>query len=121
VDPGRLRRVTAAELGAGPWGEAGSPTVVGATRPMEHERALVVLDGPVEEQVRRAVVGLVQRGALQAVEANAHLGVRASDGSGAGAASNGTDRPLAHEKNAADRVVAVLAEPGRPQVAGELL
>ena len=33
----RLTRVDAGQLGPGPWGEAGSPTVVGATRPMEHD------------------------------------------------------------------------------------
>ena len=37
VAPTRLSRVDAARLGPGPWGEAGSPTVVGATRPMEHD------------------------------------------------------------------------------------
>ncbi len=39
VPPARLTRMDAGQLGPGPWGEAGSPTVVGATRAMEHERA----------------------------------------------------------------------------------
>ena len=55
---------TAGELGDGPWGQAGSPTVVGETRPMEHERSLLVLEGPAEEQVRTAVHELARRGAL---------------------------------------------------------
>ena len=55
VAPARLTRMDAGRLGPGPWGSAGSPTVVGATRPMEHGRALLVLDGPVDEQVEEAV------------------------------------------------------------------
>ena len=53
VSPARLTRLDAARLGPGPWGAAGSPTVVGATRPMEHARAMRVLDGPVDTQVER--------------------------------------------------------------------
>ena len=37
VSPTRLNRLDAAHLGPGPWGEAGSPTVVGATRAMQHD------------------------------------------------------------------------------------
>ena len=59
-----ITRVSAGELGHGPWGQAGSPTVVGETRPMEHERSLLVLEGPAEEQVRAAVHELARRGAL---------------------------------------------------------
>ncbi len=112
VDPVRLRRVSAADLGPGPWGEAGSPTAVGATRPMEHARELLVLDGPVEHQVRRAVHELARRGALRS-------GTPRPDDedavAGADAGDDGARAPTA------GRVVSVLAEPGRPQVAGELL
>ncbi len=62
----RITRLGAADLGAGPWGEAGSPTVVGAVHPMEHDRALVVLEGPLEAQVDEAVRLLEARGALRA-------------------------------------------------------
>jgi len=101
-----ITRVTAGELGHGPWGQAGSPTAVGETRPMEHERALLVLEGPAEEQVRAAVHELARRGALDqrpaAVPVPPDLGrTRAPD--------------------PASRVIAVLVEPGRPEVAGELL
>ena len=61
----RLTTMLAADLGPGSWGEEGSPTVVGATRPMEHERALVVLEGPLEHQVQEAVRALTLSGALQ--------------------------------------------------------
>ncbi len=60
----RITRVGPAELGAGPWGEPGSPTVVGPTHPMEHNRTRRVLDGPVDEQVQTAVRTLAERGAL---------------------------------------------------------
>ena len=108
VDPGRVRRVSASDLGPGPWGDAGSPTVVGATRPMEHERALVVLDGPVDAQVQRAVDELVRRGAL-----TDDAGRQRAGGNHRAAAPRGTP--------AGGRVVSVLAEPGRPQVGIELL
>jgi electron transfer flavoprotein alpha subunit len=120
VDPARLQRIAAADLGAGPWGEAASPTVVGATRPMEHARELLVLDGPAEEAVQRAVHELARRGALRSGAptpqdvggpvAGADAGATAAD-----ALAAGTPAPRT------GRVVAVLAEPGRPQVAGELL
>ncbi len=60
----RIRRVSAAALGPGPWGQAGSPTRVGATRTMTHARARLVLDGPLEAQVADAVLELARRGAL---------------------------------------------------------
>ncbi len=43
----RITRLTASELGPGPWGAAGSPTVVGAARPMEHQRVGRILRGTV--------------------------------------------------------------------------
>jgi electron transfer flavoprotein alpha subunit len=66
VEANRLTVVTAAELGQGPWGEAGSPTRVGAVRTMAHRRAMQVLSGPLEEQVATAVDELAARGALTA-------------------------------------------------------
>ena len=59
-----LRVVTAADLGPGPWGQAGSPTSVGAVRVHEVRREKVVLVGTVEEQARAAVELLLARGAL---------------------------------------------------------
>src|SRR5690606_12576232 len=60
----RLRVVTAADLGPGPWGQDGSPTWVGDVRELPVERQRQRLDGPVDEQVRAAVAVLVARGAL---------------------------------------------------------
>jgi electron transfer flavoprotein alpha subunit len=101
----RLTRMDAARLGPGPWGEAGSPTVVGVTRPMEQARALRVLGGPVAAQVDEAVRMLVARGALTARPDPA-------------AAPPGGGRTV---DRGASRVIAVLAEPGRQRVTHELL
>jgi electron transfer flavoprotein alpha subunit len=106
VAPTRLTRMDAGRLGPGPWGDAGSPTVVGATRAMVHGRTPVVLDGPVEAQVAEAVRMLAARGALTArpdPAAPAPPGDRRAPG------------------RDASRVIAVLAEPGRPRVTEELL
>ena len=64
--PAELIRVrTAADLGAGPWGEAASPTRVGRVRVIESERLRhIVPDAPLDEQVRRAIEILAARGAL---------------------------------------------------------
>ena len=51
--PALLARVSAGDLGAGPWGEAGSPTVVGATRPMEHGAPSSSSTGPSRRRSRR--------------------------------------------------------------------
>ncbi|MCZ7526446.1 MAG: FAD-binding protein [Acidimicrobiia bacterium] len=60
----RLRRLAAADLGEGPWGQEGSPTWVGPVRVHEVERLRHRLDADVESQVRAAVGVLVERGAL---------------------------------------------------------
>jgi electron transfer flavoprotein alpha subunit len=105
VSPARLARMDAGRLGPGPWGVAGSPTAVGATRPMEHDRARRVLDGPLRAQVDEAVRLLALRGALTARPAPA-------------AAPPGDRRT---GDRGASRQIVVLAEPGRPRVTAELL
>jgi electron transfer flavoprotein alpha subunit len=62
----RIIRVAAADLGRGPWGQEGSPTSVGTVRVHQVDREGIVLDGPLEDQVREAVDILVRRGALAA-------------------------------------------------------
>jgi electron transfer flavoprotein alpha subunit len=60
-----IRARSATDLGAGPWGEAASPTRVGRVRVIESERLRhVVPDAPLDEQVRRAIEILAARGAL---------------------------------------------------------
>jgi electron transfer flavoprotein alpha subunit len=130
VPPARLTRMGSGQLGPGPWGEAGSPTVVGATRAMEHDRARRVLQGPLATQVEEAVRELDRRGALAAA---AGPGVGGDPGAGAGAGGgpgaaagpapalppSGTDRRTLGRSPS--RVIAVLAEPGRPTLSEELL
>jgi electron transfer flavoprotein alpha subunit len=106
VPASRMARLGPAELGAGPWGEPGSPTVVGDTHPMEHDRALQVLGGPVERQVEQAVQLLVARGALAP---------------NLGAEPSARDAPLTEGGGDGRLVVAVLDEPGRPEAAAELV
>jgi electron transfer flavoprotein alpha subunit len=115
----RLTRLGATVLGRGPWGEAGSPTVVGETRSMDHARANLVLEGPVDEQVREAVRELHRRGALDARSGG-------TLDAGSGGAPPPAPPPAAAEGNGrahrlTSPVIAVLIEPGRPQVAAELL
>jgi len=106
VSSDRIRVATAAALGEGPWGQEGSPTRVGRTRLMHHDRTPKVLSGAPEEQAAEAVALLVQRGALTAATLDTVLS--RSDGAVVRAAGRG-------------RMIAVLTEPDRPQVGEELL
>jgi electron transfer flavoprotein alpha subunit len=106
VPAARMARVDAAALGPGPWGLEGSPTVVGEVHPMEHDRACVVLEGPVAEQVDEAVRLLEARGAL---------------GAGSAAPAPGAAVGPIPRDRARARRIAVLEEPGRGEVALELV
>jgi electron transfer flavoprotein alpha subunit len=100
----RITRLAAADLGAGPWGQAGSPTTVGAMRVYDDSRRGTRLDGPIGQQVRDAVQLLAEAGAL---DGDAPQAARAE--SVAGGWVRGSRR------------VVVVVEPGRPRVAWELL
>ena len=79
VPADRIRRLSAADLGPGPWGVDASPTTVGPVKVMEVTRARHVrADAPVEEQVRDAARLLHERGALHggATESPAGLDVQ---------------------------------------------
>ncbi len=112
VDPAKIRRLDAGDLGPGPWGQAASPTWVGSTRLLEIERLRDLYpDAPIEEQVRRAVSILVDRGALDAalddfIDLGSVPPARGDDGS---------DRP------AAGPVIGVVVEPDRATLTRELL
>jgi electron transfer flavoprotein alpha subunit len=99
----RLEMVTADELGAGPWGQLGSPTVVGQLRVYDDSRAGVRLEGPVAQQVREAVELLDAAGAL------------------AGASRHDALAPVADGTPGSGPLIGVLIEPGRPRVSWELL
>jgi electron transfer flavoprotein alpha subunit len=60
----KIRRLSAADLGPGPWGLQASPTRVGAIRVHLHDRARQVMSGETADQVREAVRILGLRGAL---------------------------------------------------------
>jgi len=107
VDATRIRLVTAAELGEGPWGDAGSPTRVGKSNVLRHSRAGKVLTGPVDEQIAEAVALLAAAGVLDATPSRPSEPVRVP----------ATNRAATET----DRVIAVIVEPDRPQVGVELL
>jgi electron transfer flavoprotein alpha subunit len=98
-----LRTLTAADLGEGPWGQAGSPTTVGDVRVHEVTRARHRCQGTLEEQVREAVGILEARGALTPPLDATDDGDRVPVTGGSG--------PIA----------AVMVEPDRPHLTRELL
>jgi electron transfer flavoprotein alpha subunit len=102
VPADRIRVVTVADLGDGPWGEEGSGTYVGEVRVLEIERTRTRLSGTVEDQVDEAVRLLVERGAL--TPAAPPLPVTATAA-----------------RHAGGPVIAVAVEPGREQLTAELL
>ena len=124
VAPERLRRLPAVALGAGPWGEAGSRTVVCETRLLEDARKGIVLCGPSAQQVTRVMELLTSWGVLPG-----HDGVVRDDapswavGSGAYAHhagdDDGTEEGISGTPHESD--IAVLAESGQGRVTRELL
>jgi electron transfer flavoprotein alpha subunit len=100
----RIRRVTAAMLGARPWGVAASPSTVGRTRVHHVARARKLLGGPLEVQVQQAVSLLIERRALD-------------DSGGSTALAKVPDRVSAPSST----TVAVVVEPDRDRLARELL
>jgi electron transfer flavoprotein alpha subunit len=105
VPADRIRRVSAADLGAGPWGADASPTTVGPVKVMEVARARQVrADAPLEEQVREAVRLLVERDALHGDNAE-----------------RPADRTLIGCRVGPASPVAVLVEPDRAHMTRELL
>lgn len=108
VDASRMRALSSADLGPGPWGQEGSPTWVGRVRVLEVERRRRRLSGPIEDQVSEAVELLRDAGAL------GHVAHR-RDGTEPGAP------PVAPARVPHGPAIAVVVEPDRSRVAGELL
>lgn len=101
VPDSRVTRVTASDLGPGPWGDEASLTRVGQTRPLSvARRRLVAAAEPVAVQIERAVGVLVERRALTA---------RA-----------GRERDPLPDTGGPGPVVAVVAEPGAAPLTREL-
>ena len=103
VPPERIRVLDASDLGAGPWGQAGSPTTVGEVRIHRVERARHRCHGTPAEQVAEAVAMLVERGALEDPDDDAIAIERVP--------SSTSDGPT----------LGVVLEPGRAHLARELL
>jgi electron transfer flavoprotein alpha subunit len=102
VDAARIRTLTAADLGEGPWGEAASPTWVGPVKVMAVSRARARNpEAPVVEQVNTAVRLLRERGALNRSDESSSDSV-----------------PMSRTYSS---LVMVLAEPGRDRMTRELL
>jgi electron transfer flavoprotein alpha subunit len=100
----RIRTLSAADLGPGPWGQDGSPTYVGPVKVMAIERArLRWPELPVAEQVAAAVRYLGERGALVDSEPGPHA-----------------RGPVAPPR-VAGPVVGVVVEPDRAHATRELL
>src|SRR5499426_241935 len=102
VAPEKLARLCAADLGAGPWGQAGSPTWVGETKWLEINRARQMLQGSLPEQIAQAVSIIKTRGALATTTQTARQSLTPA---------------VTHPAE----TIAVLLEPERPGSARELL
>jgi electron transfer flavoprotein alpha subunit len=119
VQADRVRRLSASDLGPGPWGDAGSPTKVGDVRVVTHSRQRLVLSGSLDEKVELAVNMLAARGALLFEDSEETL-LQAP--SVLDSSYHGGMRPLADdERPVAQQIVAVAVEPERPRVTAELL
>jgi len=119
----RIRRLSAADLGPGPWGAAGSPTVVGAVRVLEVVRRGEILSGSPAEQVAVAVERLRALGALAAAGGDGghdHADGAEPDVDAVPAAASAASSGPAGSAGAGP-VVAVLGEPGRNRTTRELL
>lgn len=100
-----VRRLTAADLGSGPWGQAGSPTRVGEIRGLSVARLQRRLEGDPREQVQVAVRALQDLGALGDKTQTAPR----------------TEVGMVPATEAGGNVVAVLLDDDRAPVARELL
>jgi len=101
----RIRRFTAADLGAGPWGVDASPTWVGPVKVMAVSRARITHpDAPLADQVRAAVHILHERGALRDTATDLR-----------------TDTVPSRRPQGSSAAVVVVAEPDRAHATRELL
>ena len=139
----RLRRLTASDLGPGPWGGPASPTAVGATQVLDVARRRLRPLGSTCEQVQ-ATVALLQRWGVLAADGigdrlpaggQARIPSTASGTASSTASSTATStastrgdarterQPVVAEppQPSTGRSVVVLAEPGRDDLVAGLL
>lgn len=107
VRPGLIRRLSASDLGPGPWGEAASPTTVGQVVEQPTGRTGRRLDGDLAEQML-TVARLIRA---------QHLDETAQPGEQVPAVAEANQDQGTNE----DRIVAVLVEPDRERETRELL
>jgi len=110
VESAALKRLTAIDLGPGPWGQEGSPTTVGRMRTLDVARHRIKLSGPVEEQVARAV----------ALMSSTSTSVGFQESGAALPAPQMRRQPIPASIEGTTHIVAV-AEPGRPGMISDLL
>jgi electron transfer flavoprotein alpha subunit len=125
VPADRIRSMSAADVGPGPWGAAGSPTVVGTVRVLDVVRRAEVLSGSPLAQVTAAVERLRELGALPVhgtdpAHQHGHEHEH-GDGHTDGAEPDVDAVPGEMATAPGAPVVAVLAEPGHPRTTRELL
>jgi electron transfer flavoprotein alpha subunit len=96
-----VQLLTADDLGPGPWGQAGSPTVVERIDTITRPRNPAVASGISGGHLDRLVAALREPGARQPEAAQA--------------------APVAEPPAGASALIAVLAEPGQPVITRELL
>jgi len=102
----RIRRVTATDLGSGPWGQPGSLTEVGDIRTLDRDRKPIRLSGPLAQQAK-AVAEMIRRSRRYPLPTAPALKAPSS--------------PSAPSTTDGESVIAVVAEPGRYPVTRELL
>ncbi len=119
VPSSRLRRLTARDLGAGPWGAAGSPTVVGRVRPIEMRRRHRILGGSIAAQVAEAARLLAEWSTLDAAQPS-ETAPRSADGQLSPALDTEAET-LGPPASSGVPLIAVVVEPGRARLARELL
>jgi len=108
----RIERLSADDLGPGPWGLEASPTRVGEVRTYVHSRERRRLDGPLGDQVAEAVAVVAGRGALEPP---------GDGGTVAGFSVPAPRTTLDARRGSAPGPVVVVAEEGRTAVTAELL
>jgi electron transfer flavoprotein alpha subunit len=104
VDGSKIRQLSAADLGAGPWGQQGSPTSVGEVRTLAVSREQQVASGSLDEQVEAIMAVLEDRAAFAPASAGAD-----------------DPEPVPAAGTPGGPIVAVLVEPERARMARELL
>jgi electron transfer flavoprotein alpha subunit len=125
VPPERLRLLSAAQLGAGPWGTAASRTAVDSVEVIEVPRHRVVLAGSPAQQVRQAIDLLGEWGQLESVTGGfPERSSRVSEGIEPTLSTRSGGRGVVGDVRRwsdGDPVLVVLAEPEHARLTRELV